>query len=48
MQLVETGKGGLARVVEILSSQFESSIAVALFRVTAVYVTPRLLLNMPH
>lgn len=36
MQLVESGKGGLARVVAILDAQFQSSIAVALFRVTAV------------
>ncbi|KAH9261564.1 hypothetical protein BASA81_000220 [Batrachochytrium salamandrivorans] len=36
MQLVESGKGGLARVVEILDAQFQSSIAVVLFRVTAV------------
>ena len=36
MKLVEMGKGGMARVKEILKEQFSSQTAVAMFRVTAV------------
>lgn len=36
MDLVETGKGGMARVAEILAEKFEDKVAVAMFRVTAV------------
>lgn len=36
MSLTEKGKGGVARVVEILTEQFSNRIAVAIFRITAV------------
>jgi len=36
MELVEAGMGGMARVVQILSEQFQDKIGVAVFRVTAV------------
>lgn len=36
MDVVEAGKGGVARVKQILEEQFSDGIAVAMFRVTAV------------
>jgi hypothetical protein len=36
MTLIESGKGGMARVKEILTEQFSDKTAVAMFRVTAV------------
>ena len=36
LDLVSTGRGGMDAVVQVLLEQFESTAAVALFRVTAV------------
>lgn len=36
LDVVESGRGGLGKVKECLSEKFESGIAVAMFRVTAV------------
>jgi len=36
LELIAKGRGGLERVKEVLRAQFESDVAVAMFRVTAV------------
>lgn len=36
MDLVETGKGGMEKVREVLAEKFNDNVAVAVFRITAV------------